>query len=106
MSAIAEIKSGFRKLSETHYLSIPSWLAVGASLQLLSLVILPTKLSALIPILYLTYCIIKVTLDSRHVTGTFKTVKQGRWTAELPEPEEDVKNDGMVIFVLGARMNQ
>lgn len=43
-------------------------------------------------------------------TGSYTTPMRGRWTATLPEPEiasgVNDGSDGLVMFVLGARINQ
>ena len=87
---------------------ITTWLSIGAALQLLSLRFLPPTISTLIPILYLTYRIIILASDTQRIyTGVFTNVKRGRWTAELPiSSGKGDKSDGIVMFVLGARINQ
>lgn len=95
------------KLAKTHYLSIPTWLALGATLQLLLLACLPARVSSLLPVLYLAHCVFKTFLDTRNETsGSLRGIKRGKWTAELPEPEGNAESDGLVVFVLIARMNQ
>ena len=46
----------------------------------------------------------------RLYTGSYTTLMRGRWTATLPEPEVPLEvntsSDGLVLFVLGARINQ
>lgn len=46
-------------------------------------------------------------------TGSYTSIMRGRWTATLPEPEEsstgvesDGSDEGLVMFVLGAQINQ
>ena len=52
--------------------SIATWLAFGASLQLLSQSWLSPQLSYLIPLVYLVYRVARVSVDCRRIfTGTF-----------------------------------
>lgn len=105
------LKNHFGKLLEVTDFSITTWLAFGAILQLISQSWLPSSLSYWPPLLYIIYRIARVYIDcSRIFTGTFTNVKFGRWTATLPEPEDPLTltatSDGVVMFLLGARMNQ
>jgi hypothetical protein len=107
MSLLHEITHAFHELAEVHFLSIPTWLVVGAALQLIASACLPARLSSLPCIIYLAGLAIKIMLHSRHIfTFGSSNIKQGRWTAELPVSGGNSKDDGMVMFVLGARMNQ
>ena len=81
---------------------MPTFLAFDAVLQLLSLAYLPPRLSAALPLMWLGYRLLSSALDSRNVFKTsFTDVKRGQYTARLPDP-----SDGVVVFVLGARLNQ
>lgn len=104
-------KNDFGDLLEVTDFSIATWLAFGAGLQLLSQSWLTPSLSYWLPLLYLIHRIAKVSIDSYRVfTGTFTNVMFGRWTATLPEPEASspitATSDGVVMFLLGARINQ
>ena len=104
-------KNDLGDLLEVTDFSILTWLAFGASLQLLSQSLLPFGLNNWLPFLYLIYRIARVSIDcGRIFTGTFTTVKFGRWTATLPEPENPSAvtstSDDVVMFLLGARINQ
>lgn len=104
-------KKDFGDLLEVTDFSIATWLAFGASLQLLSQSWLPSGLSYWVPLLYLVYRIARVCIDcSRIFTGSFTNVMFGRWSATLPEPEDpstvSATSDGVVMFLLGARINQ
>ena len=104
-------KNDFGDLLEVTDFSIATWLAFGAGLQLLSQSWLPPSLSYWVPLLYLFYRIIRVSVDCRRIfTGTFTNVVFGRWSATLPEPEDPsavtATSDGIVMFLLGARINQ
>ena len=104
-------KNDFGDLLEVTDFSIVTWLAFRAGLQLLSQFWLPSGLSYYLPLLYLIYRIARVSIDCRHVyTGTFTNVMFGRWSATLPEPEDPAAvtatSDGVVMFLLGARINQ
>lgn len=104
-------KNDFGDLLEVTDFSIATWLAFGAGLQLLSQSWLPSGLSYWLPLLYLMYRIARLYIDCRRIfTGTFTNVMFGRWSATLPEPEDPLAvtatSDGVVMFLLGARINQ
>lgn len=104
-------KNDFGDLLEVTDFSVVSWLAFGASLQLLSQYWLPSGLSYWLPLVYIVYRIARVSFDcSRIFTGTFTNVKFGRWTGTLAEPEDPsavtATSDGVVMFLLGARINK
>lgn len=104
-------KNDFGDLLEVTDFSIATWLAFGAGLQLLSQSWLPSGLSYWLPLLYLVYRIARLSIDCRcFFTGTFTNVMFGRWSATLPEPEDPsavtATSDGVVMFLLGARINQ
>lgn len=104
-------KNDLGELLEVTDFSIATWLAFGAGLQLLTQAWLPSGLSYWLPLLYIIYRLARVSIDcSRIFTGTFTNVKLGRWSATLPEPEESsavtATSDGVVMFLLGARINQ
>ena len=104
-------KKDYGNLLEVTDFSIITWLAFGASLQLLSQSWLPSRLSLWLPLFYLFYRIARASIDcTRIFSGTFTNVKFGRWTATLQEPEDPsaitVTSDGVVMFLLGARINQ
>lgn len=100
------------ELLEVTDFSIPTWLAFGAGLQLLCQSWLPSNLPFWAPIIYLVYLFIKVAFDcSRLSTGTtFTNLKVGRWSATIPDLKDSstvtATNDGVVMFLLGARINQ
>lgn len=97
----------YNRLFQVSPLAIPTWLAIGAALQTLSLFLLPSKISSLLPILYIGYRLVKTKVDSDGVfERTYTNVRLGRWTSELPEPDDLSKEKGIVIFVLAARFNQ
>ncbi|MCJ1349564.1 hypothetical protein MMC31_007805 [Peltigera leucophlebia] len=103
-------KNDFGDLLEVTDFSIATWLAFGAGLQLLTQSCLPSGLSYWLPLLYLIYRIARLSIDCRRVfTGTFTNVMFGPWSATLPEPEEPsavtATSDGVVMFLLGARIN-
>ena len=86
--------------------TIPTWLAVGALLQMLLMLILPRAGVTLLPIFYILYRVIKVFRDSRAInTKTFTSVKRGRWTAELPVEGSTIPEE-VICMVLAARINQ
>lgn len=106
----SNFKDDYGDLLEVPDFSIPTWLALGASLQLLSLRRLPSGLSYWLPLLYLLFRVARVSVDCQRIfTGTFTNVVSGRWTATLPEPEDSstvtATSDGVVMFLLGARIN-
>ena len=104
-------KDDYGDLLEATDFSVVSWLALGASLQLLSQSFLPSNLAYYLPIVYILYRIARVTFDCQRIfTGTFNNLAFGRWTAVLPEPKDASgvtdTSDGLVMFLLGARINQ
>ena len=104
-------KDDYGDLLEVPDFSIATWLALGAALQLLSLRWLPSGLSPWLPLFYLGFRVARVSVDCQRIfTGTFTSVIFGRWTAALPELEDSstvtATSDGVVMFLLGARINQ
>ena len=104
-------KDDFGDLLEVTDFSIATWLALGAGLQLLSQSWLPLGLSYWLPLSYLIYRVARVSVDcTRIFTGVFTNVLSGRYSATLPEPEDPsavtATSDGVVMFLLGARINQ
>ena len=92
----------FYDILEKSDFSIPTFLAFGAVLQLLCLAYLPSCLSASLPLLWLGYRLARSIFASRDVFRTsFTDVKLGKYTTRLPS-----SSDGVVVFVLGARLNQ
>lgn len=107
----ANFKNDYGDLLEVTDFSITTWLAFGATLQLLSQSWLPYRLSFWLPLLHLIYRIARVSVDCNRIfSGTFTNLKSGRWSAMLPEPEGPsavtATSDGVVVFLLGARINQ
>lgn len=107
----ANFKNDYGDLLEVTDFSITTWLVFGATLQLFSQSWLPHGLSSWLPLLYLVYRIAKVSVDCNRIfSGTFTNLKFGRWSATLPEPEGPsavtATSDGVVVFLLGARINQ
>ena len=104
-------KDEFGDLLEVTDFSITTWLALGAGVQLLSQSWLPSNWSYGIPLLYLSYRMIRVAIDCQHIfTGAFTNVAFGRWSTTLPESSDvsamSTTSDGVVLFLLGARINQ
>lgn len=104
-------KNDYGDLLEVTDFSITTWLAFGAGLQLLSQRWLPSTLSPWLPLLYIFFLIARVSVDCQRIfTGTFTDVILGRRSATLPEPEDPstvtATSDGVVMFLLGARINQ
>ncbi|KAL8747866.1 MAG: hypothetical protein Q9190_000314 [Brigantiaea leucoxantha] len=99
------------ELLEPNDFKVSTWMAMGAVLLLLSQTYLPSSLGTYPPILYLGYRIAKMVIDTLRLhTGSYTTLVRGRWTATLAEPEVSPHfnsgSDGLVMFVLGARINQ
>ena len=104
-------RQDYGNLLEVTDFSIKTWLAFGAGLQLLSQSWLPSNLSYWLPLLYLIYRIARVSIDCNRIfSGTFTNVKFGRWSATLLELDDPsaitAASDGVVMFLLGARINQ
>ena len=92
--------------------SMATWLALGAAFQLLALKWLPANLGFWIPLLWLAYRSIKTALATWNVQNSkiWARVKEGRWMGRLPAPEKSSAatetSGGVVMFLLGARLNQ
>lgn len=115
MASIQALYKNFKddlgELIEPTDFSVLTWLALGAALQLLSQLWLPHNLSYWLPLLYLVYRLTRTSVDCCRVyTGTFTNVFFGRWSATLPDPTDPSAitsaSDGVVMFLLGARINQ
>lgn len=107
----SNFKNDISDLLEVPDFSIATWLAFGAGLQLLSQSWLPSGLTYWLPLCYLLYRVVRVSIDCRRIySGAFTDVMSGRWSATLPEPEDlsavTATSDGVVMFLLGARINQ
>jgi hypothetical protein len=99
---IDDLYDQFYDIIEKSDFSIPTFLAFGAVFQLLSIAYLPTLLSTDLPLLWLGWRFLKSLIESRDVfNSSFTDVVCGKHIVKLPEP-----SDGIVIFVLGARLNQ
>ncbi|KAL8709197.1 MAG: hypothetical protein Q9220_006077 [cf. Caloplaca sp. 1 TL-2023] len=104
------IKETLAELSEPQDFNISTWMTFGAILLLLSQAYLPTYVTTTIPVLLLSFRIMKVVIDTLRLhTGSFTTLMRGRWTARLPHsasaPDGFDGSGGVVLFVLGARIN-
>lgn len=105
----ANFKEDFGNLLEVTDFSITTWLAFGAAFQLICQYFLPPSLCYGLPLFYLIYGIARASIDCRHIySGTFTDVFSGRWSATLLEPDNTstATSDGVVMFLLGARINQ
>ena len=99
------------ELLEPNDFKISTWMAMGATLMLLAQWYLPASLGSSLPILYLIFRLVKMVVDIfRLHTGCFTNMMHGRWTATLSElsatVEANTGSEGVVMFVLGARLNQ
>lgn len=111
MAVISTIQATLNELLEPNDFKISTWMAMGAGLLLLCQSYLSPGLSSLLPLSYLTYRFLKMVFDTfRLHTNSYTNMMRGRWTATLPEPEVTVDvnsgSDGIVMFILGARINQ
>ncbi|KUJ13870.1 uncharacterized protein LY89DRAFT_784721 [Mollisia scopiformis] len=96
--ACKDFHDQFYDIPEKTDFSIPTFLAFRAVFRLLSLVYLPPLLSTSLPLAWLGYRFLRSIIDSRDVFKTsFTDIVKGRHTARVP--------DGVVVFVLGARLN-
>ncbi|KAF2643897.1 hypothetical protein P280DRAFT_514887 [Massarina eburnea CBS 473.64] len=89
---------------------VSTWICLGAVLQLLSLLCLPIRVSILIPVSVILYRLVYAAVRARDVyTTSFTDVRKGRWRTQLPAPDESINagsdSDGVVIFILGSRIN-
>ena len=72
-------KDDYGDLLEATDFSVVSWLALGASLQLLSQSLLPSSLAYYLPIAYVLYRIARVTFYCQQIfNGTFNNLVFGR----------------------------
>lgn len=92
--------------------SMQTWLALGAASQLFALAWLPSSFSFWLPLAWLAYRLMRTALDSWNVyhSRLWSRVMQGQWMGQLPEPEKlseaSETSEGVVMFLLGARLNQ
>lgn len=92
--------------------SMQTWLALGAAFQLFALAWLPSRLSFWIPLAWLAYRLLRTALDSWNPRRSklWAPIRRGRWMGQLPVPENPSEatetSDGVVMFLLGARLNQ
>ena len=92
--------------------SMQTWLALGAALQLLALAWLPVKLSFWLPLAWLAYRMIRTASDTLNVRESklWSRVLRGRWMGQYSESENPIEagetSEGIVMFLLGARLNQ
>jgi hypothetical protein len=92
--------------------SIQTWLALRAAFQLLALASLPSHLSFWFPLTWLAYRLTRTAVDTLNVrdSKTWSRIMRGRWMGQLPESASPSKasetSGGVVMFVLGARLNQ
>ncbi|KAF2645857.1 hypothetical protein P280DRAFT_513737 [Massarina eburnea CBS 473.64] len=108
-----EVFDQFYDLFEHSDFSLTTWLSLGAVLHLLVSYWLPPRVSALLPLGWLAYRFIRSAFDMKRLDLTGKNgynmgINSGRFTTRLQEPtaEKATKtNDGVVMFVLGARYN-
>lgn len=99
------------EILEPNDFNISTWMAAGACVMLLGQRFLPYALGSWLPVVYLIYRFVKMLLDTARLhTGSYTSLITGRWTATLSAPNEygDVDNSrqGVVLFILGARINQ
>ncbi|KAL8818582.1 MAG: hypothetical protein Q9223_002807 [Gallowayella weberi] len=94
--------------------SMQTWLALGAAFQLFAVAWLPSTLSFWLPLAWLAYRLIKTALDSWNVhrSRLWSGIRKGRWMGRLPESEKSLSeasrggtSEGVVMFLLGARLN-
>jgi hypothetical protein len=91
--------------------SVLTWLAIGGCTWQLMSICIPPYITSMLLALYLVLIASKTVISSRQIfTGSFVDVKRGRWTTKLSNlkkgSEEPKDLEGVVIFVLGTRLNQ
>ena len=104
-SRYSALRETLDEVLEISDFSIPTWLALGAGLQLLCASWLSARLSFLVPVLWLTYRALVTAIGTWRVSkgaAYSKKVMRGRWTSDLPE----LNRDGVVLLILCARLNQ
>ena len=110
-SLLVTAKEILCELLEPNDFKTSTWMAMGACLLLLSQYYLPSGLSNALPLVYLLYRIARMIIDTFGLhTFSYTSLVRGRWTATLGEPDASADlnggSDGIVMFVLGARINQ
>jgi hypothetical protein len=105
---INEFQDKYHNVIEPQDCGILTWLSFGAILQLLLLAGLPLRAAVALSTMWVALRMLKAFKDSRGIFRTsFTVVKRHRWTAEMPALETSKStNDGLIIFVLGCRINQ
>ena len=99
------------ELLEPNDFNISTWMAMGACVMFLGQRFLPHVLGSWVPFAYLGYRFVKMIVDTARLhTGSYTSLITGRWTATLSAPDEsgvmDNSRQGVVLFILGARINQ
>jgi len=110
-SISSTLKDTLNELLEPNDFKISTWMAMGAALLVIGQSYLHFGWIKMLPFSYLFYRTAKMILDTLRLhTGSYTTLMRGRWTATLPEPgiapNANSGADGLVMFVLGARINQ
>jgi len=110
-SIYSTLKNTLNELLEPNDFKISTWMAMGAALLVIGQSYFHFGWIEMLPFSYLMYRIAKMILDTLRLhNGSYTTLMHGRWTAKLPEPEiassVNSGSDGLIMFVLGARINQ
>ena len=109
-SLYAGIRAAFQQIVRPNTFYLSTWIAIGAVLLLIAQALSPvTHISTAIPLLFLLYRIAKTVIDTQRLgTGSFTSVKRGRWMVTVPESEtaKGGSSGEVVAFLLGARINQ
>jgi hypothetical protein len=86
---------------------VSTWLAIGCIIELFISACLPRSFSILLPVLLVAQRAVKATLDSRNIyTKNFTDVHRQRMTTDIFPNKGSSEDEGVVMFVLGARINQ
>lgn len=110
-SIYSTLKDIFNELLEPNDFEISTWMAMGVALLVIGQSYLHLSWIKELPFSYLIYRIAKMVYDTLRLhNASYTTLMRGRWTATLPEPEiassVNSGSDGLIMFVLGARINQ
>ncbi|KAF2798009.1 hypothetical protein K505DRAFT_322174 [Melanomma pulvis-pyrius CBS 109.77] len=101
---LASLHAQYHDLLEASDFSTPTWLAFGAILHILSAAYLPLYLGTSIPLLWIAYRWLRAAFTT-YQFGKFPDIRKGKWVVKIDEREGPREESGVVMFVLGARMN-
>lgn len=104
-----EIRKVFTDFYDQYYdiielsdFSIPTFFALGAVFQLTALAFCGPRIGAILPVGWLVSRLVKAVIATRGLEKNgFGNYRKGKFVPKLP-----VEANGVVVFIIGARMNQ